>query len=247
MRGWSYITTCKIGLSFLFLTNCSYKIQKLDLLANEVNSTLSDDTLIDVELVMKYSLKSCQNCHAGARPPSLDSVAALIANRDLILTEVQSGDMPPSTAGYSALSDCQKAIVKAWVDQTPNTVGEIQVCKNSGPGTTPELPVIPIELLPLNYETLKTKILLPKCVLCHNSSGEDWDAAQIPFTSFAEITSGEYSNYWSAPAANSKVIEEVTETDGEIGMPPPDSKVQPLTPEEIDFIVRWIDAGKPEK
>ncbi len=246
MRGWSYTIIYKIIFVLLFLTNCNYKNQKVDLNAAGGNTTLAADTLITDELVMSYSLRSCQNCHAGQKQPTLDSAAAMKANIVKVLVEVQGGDMPPADAGYAPLSECQKSLVKAWADGSPKTVGEIAACKNSGAGTTPEPPIIPIELMPLNYETLKTKILLPKCVLCHNPNGEDWEAALIPFTSYAELTTGEYARYWNAPAASSKVIEEVTEHDGEVGMPPSDSGVKPLTTQEVDFITRWIDAGKPQ-
>jgi hypothetical protein len=49
---------------------------------------------------------------------------------------------------------------------------------------------------------------------------------------------------WQAPGVSSKVIESVTRTDGEV-MPPPETKDK-LNESEIQFVIKWIDAGKPE-
>ncbi len=259
MRGWFFTTiykniySCKNILKIifvsLFLTNCNYKNLKVDPNASGgSNTNLSADALITDELIMSYSLQSCQKCHAGAKQPTLDSAAAVKTNITKVLSEIAGGDMPPPESGTPALTDCQKALVKSWAEASAKTVGEVAECKSAGIGTTPELPIIPIELMPLNFETLNTRILQPKCVLCHNPKGEDWEAALIPFTSYTEITSGDNSKYWKTLGAESKVYEEISynhETEND-GMPPNDSGVKRVTKEEMDYVVRWIDAGKPE-
>ncbi len=248
MRGWSYITICKIILVCLFLTNCNYKSQKIDLNIGGNNTNLSADLLINDELVMSYSLRSCQKCHAGAKQPTLDTAAAVKANITKVLAEVTSGDMPPPEEPIK-LDACQKALVQAWADGSTKKVGEITECKSVAPPViTPVPPIIPIELMALNFETLKTKIIEPKCLHCHNPKGDDWEAALVSFETYADVATGEYSKYWAAPATTSKVYEEITynhETEDD-GMPPKDSNTARVTKEEMDFIVRWIDAGKPE-
>lgn len=250
MRGWSHTIIFKIVFVSLFFTSCNYKNQKLG--SGDVGPVnLSSDALITDELVMTYSLRTCQSCHAGAQKPSLDSVAAVRANITKVLSEVAGGDMPPAATGTPPLTACQKALVKNWANATAQRAGEIAECKNAAPGTTPELPVVPIELMPLNYDTLKTKILLPKCVICHNVEGRKGEekAARILFVPYAQIKFGTSAKMWKAPAQKSKVYDEVTYHFGQEddGMPPNDSGMKKLTTEEIDFIARWIDAGKPEK
>ncbi len=249
MRGWSYIIICKIIFLSLFLASCNYSNSKKDPNATGgQNINLSGDTLITDELVMSYSLQACQKCHAGAKQPMLDTAAAVKANISQVLIEINDGTMPPPQEPIK-LTACQKAIVKHWADGTAKNIGEIAECKSAPPPViTPALPIIPIELMPLNFETLKTKIIEPKCLFCHNPKGEDWEAALVSFETYADITTGEYSKYWDAPAIQSKVYDEITyhqETKTN-GMPPNDSKTARVTKSEIDFIVRWIDAGKPE-
>jgi hypothetical protein len=259
MRGWFFTTIYKtiythknileIIFVSLFLTNCNYKNLKIDPQANSgANTNLSAEALITDELIMSYSLQSCQKCHAGAKQPTLDSVANVKANITKVLSEVTSGDMPPPEEP-TKLTDCQKALVKNWAEGTSKVVSEVVECKSvASPVVVPTLPIIPIELMPLNFQTLKTKIIEPKCLHCHNPKGEDWEAALVSFETYADLTSGEYAKYWKAPAADSKVFEEITynhETEDD-GMPPKDSKTARVTKEETDFIVRWIDAGKPE-
>lgn len=246
MRGWSYTTTYKIIFILLFLTNCNYKTQKIDPNADRGNGSLSAETLITDDLVMNYSLRTCLNCHAGSKPPTLDTASTVKANIDKVIQDLEKDSMPPISAGYSSLTACQKDLVKAWANNSARTIGEIASCKNTGVGTNPVLPILPIELMPLNFETLKTKILLPKCVVCHNPDGDDWEAALIPFTSYSEIASGEFAKYWTAPAASSRVIEDIVDIGAGVSMPPVDSGLKPLSVQEIDFISRWIDAGKPE-
>lgn len=109
--------------------------------------------------------------------------------------------------------------------------------QNNSFGTT----LTPISLMPLNYQTLKSRILFPKCLKCHSSYGEESD---LSFETYADLMV--IDRHWKAPAANSKAIEEITNF--EDGMPPPysESGIKPLTDEEIDFVARWIDAGNPE-
>jgi hypothetical protein len=60
-----------------------------------------------------------------------------------------------------------------------------------------------------------------------------------PFAKLMEI-----ERLWKAPATESKIYKEIT--DSEDPMPPLDSKISVLTPDEVEFVKRWIDAGKPE-
>jgi hypothetical protein len=254
MRGLSYITTYnsfvyKTVLVVFLLTSCNYNNLKTEPNSNGDDvGNLSGDALISDELVMSYSLRTCQKCHAGAKQPTLDTASAVRANITKVLSSITGGTMPPPQEP-TRLSACQIAIVQSWADGTAARISEIAECKSEAPPEVlPTVPVIPIELMPLNFETLKTRILDTKCLYCHNPKGDDWEAAEVSFETYADIASGDYSKYWKSPAATSKVYKEITYNNetSDNGMPPNDSNTARVTKEEIDYIVRWIDAGKPE-
>ena len=256
MRGWSYTIICRSGLvGFLaFLVfSCNYNAKKAvtgD--AGQDLGPLSGTTPITFELVSNYSLKTCKNCHSGVTKPALDSIEAFRSNISTVMSEIDGGDMPPPSKGFSALDSCQKALMRKWVDTgmaetSTATVADVPECKTAGPiNTTPD-PVTPIELMPLNYETLNTRIIQPKCIMCHDTGGE---AELYPFYPYSlmmdkDLGSG---NEWKAPGATSKVHKAIIAPDGDDDlMPPTDSKIPRLTAQEVDYIVRWIDAGNPEK
>ncbi|MGZ3726982.1 MAG: hypothetical protein ACXWQQ_14350, partial [Pseudobdellovibrio sp.] len=71
----------------------------------------------------------------------------------------------------------------------------------------------------------------------------DDDGPSAFFETYAVLTAS--PKVWSAPAVDGKVYKEITDKND--GMPPKESKITPLTDDEIEFIRRWVDAGKPEK
>lgn len=258
MRGWSYITTYKKAALFtavLVLASCNYNTQKAN--SNGIGGgpdqgSLSGNTIISFELVSNFSLSTCTKCHAGVNKPTLDSIETFRANISTVMSQVDGGQMPPANKGFSPLNDCQKALLRKWVDtgmaeKSVATVADVPECKTAGPiNTTPD-PITPIELMPLNYDTLNTRIIQPKCIMCHDTGGE---AELYPFYPYSlmmdkDLGSG---NEWKAPGIQSKVHRAIIAADDDDDlMPPLDSKIPRLTPAEIDYIVRWIDAGHPEK
>ena len=233
-----------------------------------ITSEPHQNDLISYTLLKQTSLSTCLNCHSGKIKPNLSSVDGLQKNKSKLLDEVTKDKMPPVKKGYSPLSKCSKAILKLWLDQgSPETtdikVGSIDDCKSTDnkedstapvtpekPPTTPlEPPVItpeppaavtPILLMPLNYQTLKTQILEPKCLKCH-SEKENKEDENILFTSYKALTA---ASEWNAPAEKSVVYDEIS--DESDGMPPAEDSTPRLTPDEIEFVKKWIDAGKPE-
>jgi len=258
MRGWLYTITFKkvnlflsVGMLILAGTACNYNTQKQNPAGPAGQATLSDDALISYETVANYSMSTCKNCHAGVSQPTLDSVDLLRSNISKVMTATEGNKMPPAEKGYSSLSDCQKSIMKKWVDlgmpeSSSMKVSELPECKTIGSVTPP--PIIPIELMPLNYETLNTRILQKKCLSCHTDDS-DSDAKDYPFYPYQALVDEGMSGYeWRPPAIKSKVYRDITASDDDDDlMPPLDSGQSRLNQNEIDFIVRWIDAGRPEK
>jgi hypothetical protein len=69
---------------------------------------------VSSETVMKSVLVSCQDCHTGSRLPTLTSPGLVKASFNMVLSEVEGGDMPPQDRGYHPLTACQIAILKKW-------------------------------------------------------------------------------------------------------------------------------------
>jgi len=204
--------------------------------------SLSSQEAISYDLIKRYSLSTCTTCHsAGQKSPNLSTLADLQKNQSKVLHETDTDSMPPKKKGYAALTTCQKALLKKWADlgapETSNsTVADVAECKTVA--EQPPVAVTPILLMPLNYETLKTRILQQKCLSCH---AEGADQSDLPFFPYSAIST---QSEWSSPAEKSKVYEEIINK--EDGMPPPESALPSLTDDEIEFVKKWIDAGRPE-
>ena len=253
-----------VGLTVFVLTSCNYSQKKSGGAAplTENKTQLSANQKITFNLVKSISLKTCFDCHGGDKQsPDLSQAAVVQGRKDDIWHEVDSGSMPPAKKGYAALKGCEKELLRKWVDlgapeNSDVAVSEVQDCKDLITPITPTTPVVPptpppqvvpILLMPLNYNSLHERILKAKCLNCHTPPAPgapvDVDAPESFFDTYANLMKVE--KIWSAPAAQSKVYKEITDKDD--GMPPPESKITSLTDDEVEFIRRWVDAGKPEK
>lgn len=98
----------------------------------------------------------------------------------------------------------------------------------------------PVRDWPLNYQTLQSRILARYCTRCHHVGGK---GQAVLFEPYATLIADNHLR-WEAPAATSKIIRALTRNDRHRMPPPGDGEA--LTQDEVDFIGRWIDAGKPE-
>lgn len=258
MRGLYFTIISRISLFlsvFLVLLGCNYSIKKGQS-GGDLNPLGKTDgsTPISFSLIQKSILYTCKDCHAGVNQPYLNNLEDYKAHRDQILLQVNENKMPQVKKGYAPLSDCQKGVLKKWIDlglpeESTETFSSVPECQatTGQPPLPPSPDLTPIELLPLNFDNLFTRIIQPKCISCHDSDG---DAYLYPFYPYAMILDEDMGSGsdWKAPGVKSKVIRFVTKADDDENlMPPVDSKIERLTPQEIDYIIRWIDAGKPEK
>lgn len=233
------------------LLACTYKVEKKTTAVNLSQGNPAPTDTINSKTVMSSVLNSCQICHSGRTQPSLNTQALLQQNADKVWKAITANNMPPPSSGYPALSDCQKTIVRQWMDagfpeNSDIQVGSLDACKNptaGGPSTEPTPPVVepPLAQMPLTYQTLLTKILQPKCLSCHNPDGSDIMATETLFYPLSEIQG---SRRWKGPGAESGIVKILMRNDDE-RMPPPEAEPA-LSKEEVDFIIRWIDAGQPE-
>ncbi|MBK7891094.1 MAG: hypothetical protein IPJ84_09695 [Bdellovibrionales bacterium] len=234
-----------LTLAALIFSSCNYREDKLG--ADALNGKAGEPgltALIDSKLIQTQVLNSCVSCHSGRTAPLVNSIDAIRAVKDRISTSVRNNSMPPQSAGYSPLSDCRKAILQAWLDAgTPDSssvqVSSLPACQHAGPGPI-EPPLPPLAEAPLNYDTLITRVIRPRCMNCHNPNDKT-EAADTLFFPYSEIAGG---RRWKAPGQTSGIVRILRKTD-DSRMPPPEDGPS-LSEEEISYIARWIDAGQPQ-
>jgi uncharacterized membrane protein len=211
-------------------------------LSSDAQGLLSDTTVIDFALIKSYSLSSCMGCHSGSQSPDISTFTGASSAVVRILARVDVDTMPPTNGGYQMLNTCQKALLHKWSDigateTSAITIASIPECKNSSGANITPAPVIPITQMPLNYNTILTKILQPKCITCHSSTGTMPDIQFYPYSKLMLK-----SSKWSTPG-NRSTIYKVT---ADKSMPTKNSGLSPLTTDELRVLAQWIDAGKPE-
>jgi hypothetical protein len=232
------------GFVGLFSASCSYHISKTSG-ADLKNASFSDQTFVDSQTIQKSVLGSCVRCHSGTTPPLLNSIDGIKGSVLKVQAQTDSGLMPPTSSGYSPLSDCQKQILAIWIlDGMPNSsVKKVNSLSKCGDTTkTPDPVNIPILEMPLNFQTLASKILQPRCLHCHNAQSSDLVASGILLFPYSQLL--DRKNLLGPDSAHSKFFNLVSRTD-EDRMPPPEDST-PLAADDQEFIKRWLDAGHPE-
>lgn len=93
---------------------------------------------------------------------------------------------------------------------------------------------------PVNFARDIKPILATKCFTCHGP-----DASQRKAELRLDTREGalEAEAIQPGKAKQSELLARVTSSDPKKQMPPPDSKKQSLTPEEVTLVARWVDAG----
>jgi uncharacterized membrane protein len=242
MRGFYFIPI----FSVLFLGSCTYHELK-NAGAASGSDAFGAQSTVNADLIQQSVLNTCLHCHAGNTPPSLGSIDDIRANIGRVQIEVNSNQMPPSGSGYPTLSDCQKAILQEWVSEgmpatSDKKIVKLSACQQGVPPSPTPTPSTPILDMPVNYQTLNSEILQPRCVHCHSSGSGDPDASLILLVPYSAITG--HGTLLGADSAHSRFVTLVTRTD-DSRMPPPEDS-DPLSADQQEFIRRWIDAGHPE-
>lgn len=237
MRGYSYTI-----IFSLIISSCNYRLDKTAG-ATDPNGSLSDKLPISWSTVETKVLSTCFRCHAGNVPPLLNKCELIVSNFSKVMGEVVSGDMPPASQGYPALTSCQQAILKKWQElnfpqESSHTSAELKECSSEV-----VQPVVPLDKLPPTYANFNERVLQKYCLSCHNKEGADPMASGILLYPYVEMKAK--TNLLKGPGSASKLVKILSATDDE-RMPPPDDGAAGLTADEINFVIRWIDAGAPE-
>ncbi len=225
-------------------------------------AVLAPKSEINWPLMRDAILNECKDCHI-----KMKTYAGVAPQLVKIVSKVETGAMPPAEEGYAPLSACQVAVLKTWValgappksavtvDSLPECAGLAVASPSPTPAPTPSAAPTPlptpaplpgptpggIAAMPLTYATLKSEILDSKCVRCHQASSSS-DAKDTLFVPYDEIT--KRPDLWRKPGKDCKLVRTLTRTDGKRMPPPP--RNSPLAQDEIDFIIRWVDAGLPQ-
>lgn len=247
MRKW-ILRFALTAMAFV-LASCNYRTIKdakafAERAQKSSGSELTGESLISWPVVQVGVLSSCRSCHSGKNSPDLSTFSLVRQKLNLVQSEITSGSMPPAKNGYALLDSCQQAVLNAWVasgapEQGSQKVSSLSECKNRGAGGGGAK--LPLSEIALTYENVVQRILQPKCITCHNPDADDIEVAGILFFPYEEIQ--KRPMLWRSPAASSKFIHSVTRLDEDRMPPPPD---EGLTKEEVDFLLRWIDAGVPK-
>jgi hypothetical protein len=259
MRGFSFTTTFDrfpkllvyiCGATFS-LPGCNYQIIKTPP-SGPPQQAFGENSKIESRLVQDSVLSSCGRCHGFEASTRRTSLSWIVRNIDSIMREVESNRMPLGEPG--PLNACQKEILRQWLnqgmpEQSSQNVLDLVPCQRPQPAPPAKLPILE---MPLNYQTLHSEILVPRCLTCHNETSES-DAIAHPLWPYEKMKE-EFG--WSDSLTDSrKLLASVTAPPPEEGeeselMPPPDAEPPfdpaPLTSSEIEFIRRWLDAGHPE-
>lgn len=178
------------------------------------------------ELFIKVFEPKCIGCHGTAGNVNLESWQSANAALGKIEKAVLvSHTMPKSP--FTVLSAEQLMLVAAWIKaKGPNDP------INKEPSPT-------VEQLAPNFNSIYSKIIVPKCVACHREGGE---APRVSLNSAAEMIDSPLEIVLPENPDESGLMI-VVQPDANKKMPPEKSGIKRLTPEEISTISEWIAQG----
>lgn len=228
------------------LSGCSYDIDKT---GGSQGKLSGPGATLDFESVFQAVLRpKCATCHSAAQGNragvNLETYENVFANRAAVQSVVQGGFMPPRSA--AGLTADEKAFLLAWLSAgAPRNAA----AGGAGPGTTPDpgqrpppTPPAPGDDCkrgdddddddcirreepvtgPISFALVFERVFAPNCVSCHGQRGG--------------VNLETYDNVF----ANRQAI--VDAVDG--GFMPPRSR-SPLSPEQKELLMRWIQSGAP--
>lgn len=235
-------------ISLFALTACSYTMEELGFFKDGVRLPRGFDVAqfseraVDFEVVKATALSTCMNCHTTGSK-SMNTPEKALTLQGEILDSIQNQSMPPKSSGYIPLSECEKQILETWFEDQIATrapsrkVKELSHCGNMQPAK-PKEPT-DFSKLELSYENLTKEILAPKCMTCHTEEA----AKKTVLETYAVIKD---QGLLETTAEESMLFKVTVEGMAKRFMPPKNKGIPPLTPEESDYLKRWIQAGAPE-
>ncbi len=214
------------------LAACSYRVEK--------NNDLNGEIRPSAELISRVSFNDvytrvlqpkCISCHGISGGVNLETYA----NARTFLSSIHRSTvierrMP--MAPVPALNREELELVAAWVE-----AGGPEFPLNGAP--TEPLPPTPV--LEPTFASIKELIVDRKCLQCHSPGGK---AERVPLTKLDDFLDSPLEIVLPGNADESGLVLVLLE-DARKRMPPPETGMAPVSPQEIEVIKEWIN-GLPE-
>lgn len=222
----------RILILVIFLSGCSYSIQKQSQPEVPPVSQYKPSELSFGSVYSRVFRASCVSCHGTSGNINLESYQATKPHLSKIYqSTIVERKMPKSP--NAPLTADQLGLLNAWI-----LAGAPE---SSGPDEPPPLPS-----LEPTFASLKTHIFETKCIACH-APGKP--AARIPLVTKEDFLNSPLDIVIPGNAEESGIILAVTgQLPNKLMPPQKDDLGQPtgfsrLSDEEIDLISEWINRG----
>ena len=210
---------------------CSYSVQK----APDGATVVSAEMLAKVSYQMVKSEvfdKSCVSCHGASGNVNLETYESAVSVLAKIKTSTIDEKRMPK-APDPPLNQRQLEVLSAW----------IQVGGRKLPADGSDTPPPPPPVLTPTFASIHQLILQPKCISCHRADSNS-QAKEMPFTTYDEIRNHpRYVVNPDNPDEGESLLTAVLRAGAGKPMPPPDSGISPVKPEELLIIEEWIRRG----
>ena len=210
-----------ILLNFLIIAlSCNNVFEKKSGLSFQESQQTPLTAQIDFTQVKRQIFsKHCTICHPGYQ--NYENVKNDIQN---ILESVEANQMPKNAP---ALSRELKDILAQWVaNGAPKAPNQSEQRRNPT----------------ASWDYLSQEVFFPKCSQCHNPQGQASFLDLSTRQSFFENRSYLFDSF-NSDAQHSYFVEVIT--DPAEPMPPKWSEVPPVTKDELNLIIEWINKGLP--
>lgn len=177
--------------------------------------------------VNKIFRMHCTGCHGNSGNVNLETHAQAKMNLERIRRSTIIERRMPQ-APYPPLNQEQLTTLAAWIEAG----GPEHPLDGGGPVEEPE------KLIP-TFESIKSLVLQPKCVVCHAPGKK---AENIPLLTKSDLLDSPYDLVLPGKADESGLIL-VLKEDARKKMPPLDSGISPVPRDEVDVIKEWINNG----
>lgn len=215
----------------LLFEGCSYRKEKN---ISDLNSIIVSRELMESisyqEVKNKVFLPKCISCHGNSGGVNLENYSSARSHLDQIAKSSLINKTMPKT-GNEPLTAGEYLLLAAWV-------------KAGGPETplngTDTPPPSPVEVLKPEFASIKKFIIDRKCLSCHKPDGK---ASRVPLNTTQEMIDSPLEIVIPGNAEESGLILSLDWENSTKPMPPKESGISQVSPEEIQIIKEWINKG----
>jgi uncharacterized membrane protein len=225
-------------ITFIFLTafglmsgGCSYRVNKD---AGSFETIFVSKELLESisyqEVKNKVFIPKCISCHGSSGGVNLENYSNARSFLDQISKSALVEKSMPK-AGSEVLTSDEYLLLVAWIK-----AGGPETPLNGG--NTP--PPLPVEMLKPEFASIKKLIIDRKCLSCHKPSGE---APRVLLNTVKEMIDSPLEIIIPGNPEESDLILTLDRENSIKPMPPMDSGISGITPEELETVREWIRKG----